>query len=145
MIVPSEKEGKEMNNLRTKFIRFMYGRYGVDSLYYALFAVWGVITVINIFAQSAVLSVLGTVSAVWMIWRSLSRNIQKRRAENEKYMILRRPVKSWLILQRDRIRDRKTARYRKCTHCSAIVKLPVKKGKHTVVCPKCGGRFDVRI
>lgn len=134
-----------MNNLRTKFIRFMYGRYGVDSLYYALFAVWGVITVINIFAQSAVLSVLGTASAVWMIWRSLSRNIQKRRAENEKYMILRRPVKSWLILQRDRIRDRKTARYRKCTHCSAIVKLPVKKGKHTVVCPKCGGRFDVRI
>ncbi len=134
-----------MKNLRTKFIRFMYGRYGVDSLYYALFAVWGVITVINIFAQSAVLSVLGTASAVWMIWRSLSRNIQKRRAENEKYMILRQPVKSWLILQRDRIRDRKTARYRKCTHCSAIVKLPVKKGKHTVVCPKCGGRFDVRI
>ena len=134
-----------MNNLRTKFIRFMYGRYGVDSLYYALFAVRGVITVINIFAQSAVLSVLGTASAVWMIWRSLSRSIQKRRAENEKYMILRRPVKSWLILQRDRIRDRKTARYRKCTHCSAIVKLPVKKGKHTVVCPKCGGRFDVRI
>lgn len=134
-----------MNKLRTKFIRFMYGRYGVDQLYYALFAVWGVTALINCFENSVILSILGTALAVWMIWRSLSRNIQKRRAENEKFLVLWKPVKSWLILQRDRIRDRKTARYRRCSHCRAIVKLPVKKGKHTVVCPRCRERFDVRI
>lgn len=135
----------EMNKLRTKFIRFMYGRYGVDQLYYALFAVWGVTALINCFVNSVILSILGTALAVWMIWRSLSRNIQKRRAENEKFLVLWKPVKSWLILQRDRIRDRKTARYRRCSHCRAIVKLPVKKGKHTVVCPRCRERFDVKI
>ena len=135
----------EMNKLRTKFIRFMYGRYGVDQLYYALFAVWGVMALINCFVNSVILSILGTALVVWMIWRSLSRNIQKRRAENEKFLVLWKPVKSWLILQRDRIRDRKTARYRRCSHCRAIVKLPVKKGKHTVVCPRCRERFDVRI
>lgn len=134
-----------MNKLRTKFIRFMYGRYGVDQLYYALFAMWGVTALINCFVNSVILSILGTALAVWMIWRSLSRNIQKRRAENEKFLVLWKPVKSWLILQRDRIRDRKTARYRRCSHCRAIVKLPVKKGKHTVVCPRCRERFDVRI
>ena len=134
-----------MNKLRTKFIRFMYGRYGVDQLYYALFAVWGVTALINCFVNSVILSILGTALAVWMIWRSLSRNIQKRRAENERFLVLWKPVKSWLILQRDRIRDRKTARYRRCSHCRAIVKLPVKKGKHTVVCPRCRERFDVRI
>lgn len=134
-----------MNKLRTKFIRFMYGRYGVDQLYYALFAVWGVTALINCFVNSVILSILGTALAVWMIWRSLSRNIQKRRAENEKFLVLWKPVKSWLILQRDRIRDRKTARYRRCSHCRAIVKLPVKKGKHTVVCPRCRERFDVKI
>ncbi len=134
-----------MNNFRTKFIRFMYGRYGVDQLYYALFIAWSVMALINCFVNSVILSILGTVLAVWMIWRSLSRNIQKRRAENERFLILWNPVKSWLILQRDRIRDRKTARYRRCTHCRAIVKLPVKKGKHTMVCPRCKGRFDVRI
>ena len=134
-----------MNKLRTKFIRFMYGRYGVDQLYYALFAVWGVTALINCFVNSVILSIPGTALAVWMIWRSLSRNIQKRRAENEKFLVLWKPVKSWLILQRDRIRDRKTARYRRCSHCRAIVKLPVKKGKHTVVCPRCRERFDVRI
>jgi len=134
-----------MHNFRNKFIRFMYGRYGVDSLYMALFAVWGVIALINCFLHSAVLGAFGTVIALWMIWRSFSKNIQKRRAENEKFLVLYQPVKSWAILQRDRFRDRKTARYRKCTHCRAIVKLPVKKGKHTVVCPRCRGRFDVRI
>ena len=134
-----------MNKLRTKFIRFMYGRYGVDQLYYALFAVWSVTALINCFVNSVILSILGTALAVWMIWRSLSRNIQKRRAENEKFLVLWKPVKSLLILQRDRIRDRKTARYRRCSHCRAIVKLPVKKGKHTVVCPRCRGRFDVKI
>ena len=134
-----------MNKLRTKFIRFMYGRYGVDQLYYALFAVWGVTSLINCFVNSVILSILGTALAVWMIWRSLSRNIQQRRAENERFLVLWKPVKSWLILQRDRIRDRKTARYRRCSHCRAIVKLPVKKGKHTVVCPRCRERFDVRI
>lgn len=134
-----------MNKFKTKFIRFMYGRYGVDQLYYALFAVWCAVILINGFAGSFVLSCLGTAAAVWMIWRSLSRNILKRRAENEKFLILWKPVKAWLILQRDRIRDRKTARYRKCSHCKAIIKLPVKKGKHTVVCPRCKGRFDVKI
>ncbi len=134
-----------MNNFKTKFIRFMYGRYGVDQLYYALFAAWGVTAMINCLVNSVVLSVLGAVLAVWMIWRSLSRNIQKRRAENERFLILWKPVQSWLILQRDKIRDRKTARYRSCTHCRAIVKLPVKKGRHTVICPRCKERFDVRI
>ncbi|MBQ8187309.1 MAG: hypothetical protein IJX93_04150 [Clostridia bacterium] len=134
-----------MNNFKAKFIRFMYGRYGVDQLYYALFIAWGVIAVINCFADSLLLSILGTALVVWMFWRSMSRNLVKRRAENEKFLTFWKPVKSWLILQRDRIRDRKTARYRTCTHCKAIVKLPVKKGKHTVVCPRCKGRFDVKI
>lgn len=134
-----------MNKFKEKFIRFMYGRYGVDQLYYALFIAWGIIAVINCFADSLILSIFGTALVVWMFWRSMSRNLAKRRAENEKFLTLWKSAKSWLILQRDRIRDRKTARYRTCPHCRAIVKLPVKKGKHTVVCPKCRERFDVKI
>ena len=41
-----------MNNFKTKFIRFMYGRYGIDQLYGALFAAWCVIAVINCFVNS---------------------------------------------------------------------------------------------
>ena len=134
-----------MNKFKQKLINFMYGRYGVDELYYALFALWGVFIVVNMFVSSPIISLLGTLTAVFMIYRSFSRNHTKRRAENAKFLKLWKPVKSWFILQRDRIRDRKNFRYRKCPHCKAIVKLPNKKGKHTVVCPKCRERFDVKI
>jgi DNA-directed RNA polymerase subunit RPC12/RpoP len=134
-----------MNNFRQKLIRFMIGRYGMDEMYLGLFGVWFAITLVNAFVHSVILNLLAFAALMWGLFRFLSRNHAKRRAENEKFLRLWRPVKNWLTFQRDRFRDRKTARYRKCRHCKAIVKLPNKKGKHTVRCPKCGERFDVRI
>ena len=134
-----------MNNFKQKLIRFMIGRYGMDEMYFGLVAVWFLLTVVNSFVQSTLLSLLGTAVLFYGLWRFMSRNHAKRRAENEQFLKLWRPVKNWLTFQRDRFRDRKTARYRKCKYCKAIIKLPNQKGKHTVRCPKCGERFDVRI
>ena len=134
-----------MNNFKQKLIQFMIGRYGMDEMYIGLVAVWFFLTVINSFVQSTLLSLLGTAVLIFGLYRFMSRNHAKRRAENEKFLKLWRPVKNWLTFQRDRFRDRKTARYRKCKHCKAIIRLPNQKGKHTVRCPKCGERFDVRI
>ena len=134
-----------MNNFKQKLIQFMIGRYGMDEMYIGLVAVWFFLTVVNSFVQSTLLSLLGTAVLIYGLYRFMSRNHAKRRAENEKFLKLWRPVKNWLMFQRDRFRDRKTARYRKCKHCKAIIKLPNQKGKHTVRCPKCGERFDVRI
>ena len=134
-----------MNNFKQKLIQFMIGRYGMDEMYIGLVAMWFFLTVINSFVQSTLLSLLGTAVLIFGLYRFMSRNHAKRRAENEKFLKLWRPVKNWLMFQRDRFRDRKTARYRKCKHCKAIIKLPNQKGKHTVRCPKCGERFDVRI
>ena len=134
-----------MNNFKQKMIRFMLGRYGMDEMYFGLFGVWFILTMVNGFVKSVILSTLSAAALIWALWRFLSRNHAKRRAENEKFLKLWRPVKNWLTFQRDRFRDRKTARYRKCKHCKAIIRLPNQKGKHTVRCPKCGERFDVRI
>ena len=134
-----------MNNFKQKLIQFMIGRYGMDEMYIGLVAVWFFLTVINSFVQSTLLSLLGTAVLIFGLYRFMSRNHAKRRVENEKFLKLWRPVKNWLMFQRDRFRDRKTARDRKCRHCKAIIKLPNQKGKHTVRCPKCGERFDVRI
>ena len=134
-----------MNNFKQKLIRFMIGRYGMDEMYLGLFGVWFVITLVNAFVHSVFLNLLAFAALMWGLFRFRSRDHAKRRAENEKFLNLWRPVKNWLTFQRDRFRDRKTARYRKCSHCKAIVKLPNRKGKHTGRCPKCGERFDVRI
>ena len=130
---------------RDKLIRFFYGRYGVDELYYGLFALWIVLLAVNIFARSAVIYLLELVPVGWMLFRSLSKNIPARRKENEVFLRFWRPVKAWFVLQRDRIRDRKSARYRVCPHCGAMIRLPVNRGKHTVPCPKCHEKFETRI
>ncbi len=35
--------------------------------------------------------------------------------------------------------------FRICPECAANIRLPKKKGKHTVVCPRCKCRFEVKI
>lgn len=134
-----------MNKFKQKMMQFMMGRYGIDPMYFGLFALWGVLAVVNAFVHSMLLYVLGLAVLGYMIWRSLSRNIAGRRAENEKFLKVWYPVRNWFMYQRDRLRDVRTARYRKCSHCKAIVKLPNRRGKHTVVCPRCRERFNVHI
>ena len=134
-----------MNKFTQKLAVFMYGRYGIDELYYGLFGLWIALMLINVVADSIILAFITSVIAAYQIFRFFSKNREKRRRENEVFLKLWKPVKSWFILQRDRFRDRKTSRYRKCPNCKAILKLPNKKGKHTTACPKCGNRFDVKI
>ncbi len=134
-----------MNKIKQKLYAFMLGRYGIDQMYFGLFGLWCILTLVNAFVGSVILSCLGTAVILFALYRTFSKKHDKRRRENAWFLKGWVPVRNWLTYTRDRIRDRKTARYRKCTHCKAICKLPVKKGKHTVVCPKCGQRFDVRI
>ena len=72
--------------------RFMYGRNGVDRL--TLTMVWTalVLDIINIFLREKVplaYSIIGTVAGIitlLALFRMFSRNLEKRRAENAKFM-----------------------------------------------------------
>ena len=145
IFVKSLYRGLVMNKFKQKLISFMYGRYGIDELYYGLFALWGAIIIINMFVRSTVLYFIESAVLIYMLWRTMSRKIETRRRENRAFLKFWKPVKSWFILQKDRIKDHKNFRYRKCPKCRAILKLPNKKGNHTTSCPKCGNRFDVKI
>lgn len=134
-----------MKNFKQKLIYFMYGRYGIDEMYYGLFALWIILVAVNMFVRSYIIYLIETAVIIYSLWRVMSKKKDKRRRENEAFLKLWNPVKSWFILQKDRIRDIKSSRYRKCPKCHAIIKLPNKRGKHTTHCPKCGERFDVRI
>lgn len=123
----------------------MYGRYGNDQLNNVLLVLYLILAVFCVFLPTFVVSILMLVLIITIFVRMMSRNIYRRRAENEKFMKLWRPVKSWFAFQRDKFRDRKTHAYRKCPDCKAILRLPRKPGEHTVICPKCKKRFDVKI
>lgn len=127
-----------------KFNRFMYGRYGADQLYYALVIAFLILTVLaNLFF--APLLLIAYAAMIWALTRYFSKNIYKRREENRKWLSIWQTVKNFFTFQRDRFRDRKVCRYRKCKYCRSILRLPIKKGKHSVKCPRCAKSFDVNI
>ncbi len=134
-----------MQKLKEKFLRFMSGRYGVDQLYYGLFVLYIVLLLLNVLLRWPLFSILMTADLVWMIYRVLSRNYAARRSENEKFLKLWNPVKDGVKLTRNRIRDCRTHVYHTCPHCKAVLRLPRKKGEHTVCCPRCRGSFTMKV
>ena len=139
--------GKFSNNLR----RFLYGRYGGDTLNNVLLGVYvfvilayylGLIfippTAVTTKLVLTLLYYVLTISIFLLIfYRMFSRNIAKRRRENERFC-------GFFRLRKNKFRDRKTHVYRKCPNCRAVLRLPRAKGKHSVVCPRCRHRFEVR-
>ncbi len=129
--------------LRERFARFMMGRNGADDLGKALFAVYFVLLLAGLSFRPLVWVAYALL--IWILFRLFSKNIYKRRQENLKYLKIKGRIAGFGSLQRRKWRERKTHRYRKCPHCKAIVRLPFKKGKHTVCCPKCRQDFEVNI
>lgn len=138
-----------MGGFREKLARFMYGRYGNDSLGNFMLALYLVLAVVSLFVRhsiaATVIKLILAALIVLIFLRMFSRNHYARRKENEIFKKLWRPVKNEAILTKNRLRDIKGYRYRKCHHCRAVLRLPRKRGKHTVKCPGCGERFGVRV
>ncbi|MGH4140617.1 BRcat domain-containing protein [Clostridium sp.] len=134
-----------MGNLKNKLAQFMYGRYGTDQLYIALIGAYFILIVANTFIGSSIISILMFAVLIWTIFRTLSRNIYKRRMENEKFMKIWKPVKSKGTFQIRKIKEIKTHRFRKCPHCKKVLRLKRVRGKHTVKCPSCNKEFEMRI
>ena len=128
-----------------KLARMMYGRYGNDNFNRFILVMACILAVVNVFEPNIVMSLLPTVLIFWCTFRMFSRNIAARRRENSRYLKIIGPIKNKIKLLKNKFKDRKTHVYKKCPKCKAVLRLPKRKGEHTVACPKCGERFNVKI
>ena len=141
--------------IQEKIARFMYGRYGADSLYNALFgaelillflgailSVLGNITpILSVIATVFYLTALGLM--IFAMYRFFSRKIEKRRRENLRWLNFKAKFR-----RKPRIKlplDTADHIFRSCPHCKSTLRLPRQQGKHKVKCPRCGGRFNVKV
>jgi len=131
--------------LKDKIIRFMAGRYGNDQLNNFILILILIVIVINVFVDFYLLTVIYLLLWCWSMFRMMSRSIYKRRAENAVFLKFWNKIKNKFKLIGNKYRDRKTHVYKKCPKCKAVLRLPKQKGDHTVKCPKCSERFDVKI
>lgn len=156
-----------MNGFREKFFRFMEGRYGLrglsDNMQFLLVAVYFLVALINVFARTRVLGIIGSLLLLYALFRVLSKNIPARENENRivtawKYKIQdawrfrtanaqqRKEQRAQKKAQREKEKERRKDKehiYRECPACGATLRLPRKKGKHSVLCPRCGNKFGV--
>ena len=134
--------------MKEKLMRFFAGRYGMDSLGYAIIifslalslassltaAVWG--------TASTVMWIASYVFLAWELFRMLSRNASARMRENKVFFDRWKPVKRWFKLQYSRLRDIRTHRYFVCPNCKNNLRVPKGRGEITVTCPVCKTKFD---
>ncbi len=109
--------------------RFMYGRNGVDQLSWVLVALGLILNLIGSILQLGLLCLVAYVPLLLALWRMFSKQVSKRRAENQKLLAF------W-----NRLRDRQH-RYFSCPQCRQTVRVPRGKGKVNIKCPKCGEKF----
>lgn len=134
-----------MENLRNRFMRFMYGRYGTDSLNKGILGLVITLLVINLFLQSLIIDLLVLAAIIYMNYRTFSKNIYKRQLENKQYIKLITPIQKSLNLTLRRIKEIRTSRFRKCPSCGQVLRLKRSVGKHSVTCPKCANKVNVHI
>jgi len=126
-----------MNWLR----KIMYGRYGYDQLTAFLIVLYLILYFVAALFRLGILSWVAMAVAVWAIFRVFSRNMEKRRAENAKFLALAGPAKRWLRMRRTVWTD-KEHRYFKCPNCGQYLRVPRGKGKITITCRNCGVSFE---
>ena len=113
--------------LKDRFIRFMYGRYGVDS--FGKFTIWGslILMLIAGWTHRGILSWLAWAGIIYSYFRMFSKNTYKRAAENQKYLQMTRGIRTFFYRQRNMITQRKTHHIYKCPSCKQKIRVP--KGK----------------
>ena len=125
--------------------RFMYGRNGADQLSYATLALAIAADVVQTFVRSDLtkrgLGIISLMLLFLTFWRMFSKNLAKRRAENQKFL-----EKVWWPLRRKNRDARQRAadkehKYFTCPTCRTVCRVPRGKGKIVITCPKCGGEI----
>lgn len=133
-----------MNKLVSKLYKFLYGRYGIDELYKFSIVLYFILVIINLFLKSAIIEAIELLLFIIILYRSLSKNKKARKKENDKYLHIKNKISKKINLIKKRWNDRNTHMYKKCPKCKTILRLPLKKGNHTVKCPECKNRFQVK-
>ena len=129
--------------------RFRYGRNGMDQLNLTLMWLVLILDVVTMLTQrnhaviSMVLYWISMAGWVYVLFRMFSKNLSKRRGENQKFVNWVWRMKSSRAGAKERHAD-KDHKYFTCKNCKTICRVPVGKGKIIITCPKCGAQIHAK-
>ena len=131
-------------------VRFMYGRNGMDQLNRGLF--WGymgvflgqlLFSMLRLRVPALICEILLWPLMALIFFRMFSKNLPKRRGENQKFLNWWWGIKRRNADAKARHADR-DHKYFTCKTCGTICRVPVGKGKIIITCPKCGAQIRAK-
>lgn len=130
--------------LREKLMQLMYNKYGNDELNITLLGAALVLAVINLFFHFSLIYILQTICLILFFIRFFSSNHQARANENNKFLSFKSKFKKkdYNTVYTNYTQPKDAGyKYFKCKSCGAKLRVPKKKGKITITCPKCRNSF----
>lgn len=83
----------------------------------------------------------GYVLILFSLFRSFSRNYDRRRSENNKFLSITNPLTRRVRQMRAQTCDREH-KYFRCPNCGQMLRVPKGKGKISISCRNCGTTFQ---
>ena len=131
--------------MRERIARMMIGRNGNDQLNrFLLLADVVLLLLASLLGRRGVGSLLYLLVLVLLgltYFRMFSRDLYRRRSENERYLREKEKLSAKLRILRERWNQRKDYKFFTCPSCKAVMRVPRGRGKIRIVCHKCGNTF----
>ncbi len=132
-----------MNNLWQKLRALLQDRYGLDQLGVALLLLGCLVTLILSFFHVRYYRLIALLPMALALWRVLSKNREKRRLENDRFLRVWDPIRNKLGQKVQQAQDT-DHRYYPCPTCKKTLRVPKNRGKIEITCPHCGTKFKKR-
>lgn len=129
------------DRIKFSLSRFMYGRYGADQLSRTIVTASLVLLILGNLTGSILLIYLSFAGYVYMIYRTFSRNIDKRSQENQAYLNKTAHLRTEYSQFKVRWRNRKQYKYFKCPQCRTRMRLTRGVGEKQITCRNCQHTF----
>ncbi len=131
--------------MRERFARFMYGRNGNDAFNrFLLIAGAALLLIASVLSRTAlgrILYLLVPLLLGYVYFRMFSRDLYRRRSENERYLREKEKLAARRRVLVERWKQRKSYKFFTCPACKAVMRVPRGRGKIRIVCHKCGSTF----
>ena len=131
-----------LNKWREKFAGFMVGRYGADRLGQFLIGVSLFFLLLGIFIRKPWVDILAFACLILCYFRIFSRNVARRRAENQWYLRKIAPLTAISGRIKARRRQKNLYCFFKCPQCGTVLRVPKGKGHIRITCKCCGHVFE---
>ncbi len=141
---------KYITMFREDMKEVMKSRCGLDELNNFIMLIGFIYVVVALFTDKWICILLGAIFIVLCYLRVFSKNLEKRKKENDIYMKYMGGVVDFVkylklcIKMRVKTMQDKEYYYFVCSSCYQIVRLPKGKNKINVRCPKCSKTFIKR-